>query len=178
MRNPESTVNVHDTQTAVFDFGNVELVWSQRNWGQNPEPKYGWGATLYGDKGTLKLSVFGYDFTPNGGGAAAHADFVDEQDKYPADTEHKETELYAAPATRRHMQNFLAARHEGKRPVADIEQGHISTACCLMANLSMELGRSLKWDEKAGRVVGDDDANARLARTYRGDWVHPMPENV
>jgi predicted dehydrogenase len=178
MRNPGSTVNVHDTQTAVFDFGNVEVVWNQRNWGENPEPKYGWGATLYGDKGTLRLSVFSYDFTPNGGGTPVHGDFLDERDKYPADTQHKETEIFAAPATRRHMQNFLAARRDGKQPVAEIEQGHVSTACCLMANLSMELGRSLKWDEKAGRVAGDDDANARLARTYRGDWVHPTPESV
>jgi hypothetical protein len=42
----------------------------------------------------------------------------------------------------------------------------------------MELGRSLQWDSKAGRVVGDDDANRRLARDYRGPWKHPAPENV
>ncbi|HEX5471352.1 MAG TPA: Gfo/Idh/MocA family oxidoreductase [Lacipirellulaceae bacterium] len=178
MRNPKSTVNVHDTQTAIFDFGHVELVWNQRNWGENPDPKYGWGATLYGDKGTLKISVFSYDFIPKNGGAPLHADFLDEKEKYPEDVQHRETEIYAAPATRRHMQNFLAARRGDKRPVADIEQGYISTACCIMANLSMELGRSLKWDEKAGRVAGDDEANRRLARTYRGDWVHPTPENV
>ncbi len=178
VRSPDSTVNVHDTQTASFDFGHVELVWTQRSWGANPDPKYGWGATLYGDKGTLKISVFSYDFIPNGSGPSVHGDFVDERDKYPEDTQHKETEIFAAPATRRHMENFLAARRAGKRPVADIEQGYISSACCIMANLSMELGRSLKWDEKAGRIVGDDDANRRLARTYRGNWVHPTPENV
>jgi predicted dehydrogenase len=177
MRDPKATMNVHDTQTAIFDFGNIELVWNQRNWGENPEPKFGWGATLYGDKGTLKLSVQAYEFTPHGG-KPVRAEFVDEHDKYPEDVQHKATELYAAPATRRHMQNFLAARREGKSPVAEIEQGYISTACCLLANLSMRLGRSLKWDEKAGKVAGDDEANARLARKYRGDWVHPTPENV
>lgn len=180
MRDPNSGVSVHDTQTATFDFGNVEVVWNQRNWGASPEPdpKHQWGATLYGDKGTLKLSVHGYDFMPNGGGAPIHRDFVDERDKYPADVQHKETELYAAPATRRHMLDFLAARREKKQPVAGIEQGHVSTACCLLANLSMELGRSLKWDEKAGRVAGDDEANGRLARKYREGCVHPTPENV
>jgi predicted dehydrogenase len=178
MRDPKSAVTVHDTQTALFDFGNVEVVWNQRNWGANPDPKYAWGASLYGDKGTLKMSVHSYDFTPNGGGSAVHGDFLDEREKYPADVQHKETELFAAPATRRHLENFLAARREGKQPVADIEQGHISTACCILANLSMQLGRSLKWDEKAGRVAGDEDANRRLARTYSGDWVHPTPERV
>lgn len=178
MRDANSTVNTPDTQTAVFDFGNVDVVWNQRNWGANPDPNYGWGATLYGDKGTLKLSVFSYDFTPNGNGNPVHADFVDERAKHPEDEQHKATELFAAPATRRHMENFLAARRDGKRPVSDIEQGYISSASCILANLSMELGRSLKWDEKAGRVVGDDEANGKLARVYRDKWVHPTPENV
>jgi hypothetical protein len=92
--------------------------------------------------------------------------------------QHKATELFAAPGTRRHMQNFLQARRQGQRPVADIEQGHISSACCIMANLSMELGRSLAWDRERGCVVGDDEANQRLARQYRGPWQHPTPQTV
>ena len=178
MRDPKSQVNTHDTQTALFDYGDVQIVWTQRNWGQNPDPDYPWGATLYGDKGTLKLSIHSYDFIPKGKGEPVHGQFVDEREKYPEDLEHKETEIFAAPATRQHMQNFLAARQSGERPVADIEEGHISSACCILANLSMELGRSLDWDAEAGRVVGDDEANRRLAREYRGDWEHPTPENV
>jgi predicted dehydrogenase len=180
MRPADSQANLHDTQTAIFDYGDVQVVWNQRSWGQNPDPDYGWGATLYGDKGTLKLSVRSYDFIPKakGSGPAEHGEFVEEREKYPEDLQHKETEMFAAPATRRHMQNFLTARQEGKRPVADIEEGHISSACCIMANLSMRLGRSLQWDAESGRVVGDDEANEKLARTYRGDWVHPTPDNV
>lgn len=178
MRRPDSNINVHDTQTALLDFGEVQIVWNQRNWGQNPDPDYPWGATLYGDKGTLKLSVWSYDFIPKGGGQAEHGAFLDERDQYPEDVAHKATEIFAAPATRRHMQDFLAARREGRRPVADIEQGHISSACCIMANLSMELGRSLTWDPERGRVIGDDEANQRLARVYRDPWKHPTPDTV
>jgi predicted dehydrogenase len=178
MRSPDSRVNTHDTQTALFDYGDLQIVWTQRNWGENPDPKYPWGATLYGDKGTLKISVWSYDFIPKGNGTPVHVDFLDERAKYPEDEQHKETEIFAAPATRQHMQNFLAARRDGVRPVADIEQGYISSACCILANLSMELGRSLKWDGESGRVVGDDEANKRLARQYRGEWKHPTPENV
>jgi len=177
-RPKDSKINTHDTQTALFDYGDVQVVWTQRNWGQNPDPAYPWGATLYGDKGTLKLSVRSYDYIPKGKGKAVHGEFVDEREKYPQDVAHKATELFAAPATRRHMQNFLAARRAGKRPVADIEEGHISSACCILANLSMELGRSLTWDSSAGRIVSDEDANKRLARAYRGDWIHPTPDNV
>jgi predicted dehydrogenase len=178
MRDRKSNVNTHDTQTAVFDYGDLQIVWNQRNWGPNPDPQLPWGAVLYGDKGMLKIGVHGYDYVPQGAGTPAHGDFVDEREKYPEDSQHKETELFAAPATRRHLQDFLAARADKKRPVADIEEGHISSACCILANLSMELGRSLKWDSAAGRVVDDDEATGKLARKYRGEWVHPTPENV
>ncbi len=178
MRSPNTNINVHDTQTALFDYGEVQVVWNQRNWGQNPEPDYPWGATLYGEKGTLKLSVRSYDFIPKRRGQRVHRDYLDERDKYPEDVQHKETELFAAPATRRHMQNFLAARREGKRPVADIEEGFISSACCILANLSMELGRDLHLDPKTGEVLGDEEAKQRLARPYRDGWQHPTPETV
>ena len=82
----------------------------------------------YGDKGTLKLNVREYDFVPKDGGESVHGQWVDESDKYPEDHQHKEVEVYAGPATRRHMQNFLAARQEKKRPVSDIGEGYISTA--------------------------------------------------
>jgi predicted dehydrogenase len=178
MRDKNARANTHDTQTALFDYGDLQVVWNQRNWGANPEPDYPWGATLYGDKGTLKISVWRYDFIPKGNGSPVRGDFLDEKDKYPEDTEHQETEIFAAPATRRHMLNFLEARREQKRPVADIEQGYISSACCILANLSMELGRSLKWDAENGRVVDDEEANRRLARQYRDGWKHPTPETV
>ncbi|MFV2069657.1 MAG: Gfo/Idh/MocA family oxidoreductase, partial [Pirellulales bacterium] len=175
MRSADSNIQLPDTQTALFDFEDVQVVWNQRNWGQNPDPEYPWGATLYGDKGTLKLSVRSYDFLPKGKGTPEHGEYVDQRDKYPEDVAHKQTELFAAPATRAHMKNFIAARRSGELPVSDIEQGHISSACCIMANLSMELGRTFEWDSESGRVVGDDEANRRLTRDYRGSWNHPTP---
>lgn len=178
MRPANSNLNLHDTQTALFDYGPLQIVWTQRNWGHNPEPDYPWGATYYGDKGTLKVSVWSYDFIPKDGGAPVKATFVDERDKYPEDLEHKETEVFAAPGNRRQLLNFVEARRTGQRPVADIEEGHISSACCILANLSMELGRSLRWDAEAGRVIGDDEANRRLLRAYRAPWQHPTPETV
>jgi predicted dehydrogenase len=178
MRDRKSSVNVHDTQTALFDYGDVQVVWNQRNWGQNPQPDYPWGVTYYGEKGTLKLSVWSYDYIPKNGGQPEKAKAVEEREKYPEDAQHKETELFAAPANRRNLLNFVQCRKNGQRPVADIEEGYISTACCIMANVSMELGRSLKFDGEAGKVVGDEEANRKLARQYRAPWTHPTPESV
>ncbi len=76
------------------------------------------------------------------------------------------------------MRDLLTCIDNRGRPVADIEQGHISTAACILANMSLELGRTLTWDEAAGKVAGDDEANRLLARPYRGPWVHPDPASV
>ena len=87
-------------------------------------------------------------------------------------------ELNAAPATRLHMLDFLKAIENKSKPVADIEEGHISTACCIIANISMKLGRPLKYDPKTRQIVNDPEATALLQRAYRAPWVHPHPDKV
>jgi predicted dehydrogenase len=168
-----SRANITDTQTATFDFGEQTVVWQHRTWGQAPDPDYPWGATLYGDRGTLKVSVMRYDFTPEGQGQRIHRDVAYELDQYPEDRTERDLERHCAPAIRRHMQDFLAAIRTRGRPVADIEEGHISTASCILANLALRLNRTLTWDARQGRVVGDDEANRLLRRPYRRPWVHP-----
>ena len=170
----KSKANITDTQLATWDYDNLKIVWQHRTWGDPPDPKYTWGATFYGDKGTLKLSVYSYDFTPAGKGEAPiHQDVTYELEQYPEDKTEKDLEKHCAPAIRHHMLNFLDAIATRGRPVADIEEGYISTSSCILANLSLDLGRSLAWDAKAGRVAGDEEANRRLARAYRKPWVHP-----
>jgi predicted dehydrogenase len=168
-----SKSNIPDTQTATFDFGDLTVVWQHRTWGEPADSKYPWGATFYGDKATLKASVMGYDFSPQGGGAAIHRDVKYELDEFPEDKTEKDLERHVAPAIRRHMKDFLGAIASRGRPVADIEQGYISTTSCILANLALQLGRSLTWDPTAGRVVGDDEANRLLTRPYRSPWLHP-----
>jgi predicted dehydrogenase len=168
-----SKANIADTQMATFDYGDLDIVWQHRTWGEAPDKKYPWGMTLYGDRGTLKASVMSYDYTPNGGGEPIHRDVTYERQQYPEDVTEKDIEIHCAPATRGHMKDFLAAIASRGRPVADIEQGHISTASCILANHAMKLGRTLVWDAKEQCVTGDDEANRLLRRPYRGPWVHP-----
>ena len=173
----QSRANISDTQTATFQFGSLPVVWTHRSWGPSPDPQYPWGATIYGDKGTLKCSVNSYDFLPTNG-KPVHRDVEYELEQYPEDKTEKDLEKHVAPAIRRHLLDLLKAREFRGRPVADVEQGHISSASCILANLSMELGRSLKWDLERQRIANDDDANRRLRRPYRTPWVHPEPDQV
>ncbi len=174
----KSKANISDTQTATFDYGDLQIVWQHRTWGDAPDPKYPWAATFYGEKGTLKASVQGYDFIPAGGGNPIHRDVTYELEQYPEDKTEKDLEKHCAPAIRGHMKNLLSCITTREKPVADIEQGHISTASCILANLSMKLGRGLTWDPVASKVVGDSEANKLLRRQYRGPWVHPEPGKV
>jgi predicted dehydrogenase len=174
-----SKANITDTQTATFDFGDVQVVWNHRTWGEGVDEKYPWSATFYGDKGTLKARVFSYDFIPAGANKpAAHGEPLYEYDKYPEDQTEKDLEKHCASAIRWHMKDFLKAIASRGRPVADIEQGYISTTSCILANLSMKLGRSLTWDPAKGKVGGDDEANSLLRRPYRAPWVHPESDKV
>ncbi len=172
-----SKANITDTQTATWEYDNLRIVWQHRSWGQAPDPKYGWGATFYGTKGTLKAGVYGYDFTPDQGDPV-HRDVTYELERYPEDKTEKDLEKHVAPAIRHHMQDFLAAIDSRGKPVADIEQGYISTASCILANNSMKLGRTLTWDSAKQRIASDEEANRMLRRPYRRPWVHPEPERV
>src|SRR5438309_1868462 len=74
-----SRANITDTQTATFDFGDRQVLWTHRTWGAPPDPDYPWGATIYGERGTLKCSVHRYDFIPTKG-ERIHRDVVMELD--------------------------------------------------------------------------------------------------
>jgi predicted dehydrogenase len=170
----EGKSNISDTQTATFEYPGLNVVWEHRTWGTPPDPAYPWALFIYGEKGTLKASTMSYDFVPEGKeGNAIHKECVFERKQYPEDLTEPDIELNAAPATRGHMRNFLAAIESRGKPVADIEEGHISSSSCILANLSMKLGRPLTYDPVRRQVPGDPQATRLLKRNYRGPWKHP-----
>ncbi|MGI8962383.1 MAG: Gfo/Idh/MocA family protein, partial [Bryobacteraceae bacterium] len=87
-----SKANISDTQTATFDFDDLRVVWQHRSWGEAPDSKYPWGATFYGEKGTLKVSVYSYDFIPLGSHQPVHRDVTYELEQYPEDKTEKDLE--------------------------------------------------------------------------------------
>ena len=170
----EGKSNISDTQTATFEYGPYNLVWQHRTWGTPTDPDYPWALFIYGEKGTLKASTMRADFIPHDRNAKPiHFECLFEREQYPEDVTEQDIELNAAPATRRHMLDFLAAIETRGRPVADVEDGHISTASCILANIAMDLGRPLVYDPARRLVVGDREATQRLGRPYRAPWHHP-----
>ncbi len=166
--------NISDTQVATFEYDGLNCAWTHRSWGLPTDPDYPWALFIHGEKGVLKASTMRADFIPHDSKAEKlHFDCVFEREQFPEDVTEKDNELNAAPATRRHMLDFLAAIDTRGRPIADIEQGHISTASCILANVAMQLDRPLAYDPKTRTIPGDEAATKLLRRPYRAPWTRP-----
>jgi predicted dehydrogenase len=69
-----------------------------------------------------------------------------------------------------HQSDFLACVRSRQRPICDVEVGARSVTVCHLGNLAYWNHRKLKWDPKAEKFIGDDEANTWLDREKRGSW--------
>jgi predicted dehydrogenase len=142
-----------DTHVATFDFANCCVIWEHRIWSRTGFGGQSWGLALYGERGTLIFSNKGWHVE----------DGVEASDK-PGEMD------------RAHLRNFLDCIRTGRRPSADIEEGHKSTRMCHLGNIALLLGHTLRFDPKTETCRDDAEANRMLARTYRKPFV--LPERV
>ena len=66
----------------------------------------------------------------------------------------------------------------GRRPNAEVEIGHVSTTLVHLGNLAMRIGRSLNFDPRTERIIGDEQANALLSRKCRQGGHPAVPRGV
>ena len=66
--------------------------------------------------------------------------------------------------------DFLKCVKTRKDPYFPVDVGHRVSTICHLANISIRLGRKLKWDPKAERFESDAEANAMLSRPMRSPW--------
>ncbi len=69
-----------------------------------------------------------------------------------------------------HVRNFLDCVRSRKQPISDLESGHRAATVCHLANLSLRLGRKLRWDAARETIPGDAEAERWLIRPYRTPW--------
>ena len=73
-----------------------------------------------------------------------------------------------------HREDFCDAIRTGRRPNADIEDGHRSTLLSQFANISYRLdGEKLLVDAKTETFTNSSRGNAMLKREYRMPWAVP-----
>jgi predicted dehydrogenase len=69
-----------------------------------------------------------------------------------------------------HRRNFLDAVKTRTTPISHIEAAVRSDAVCHLADISMRLGRKLRWNPEAERFEGDETANRMRSRALRSPW--------
>jgi predicted dehydrogenase len=89
------------------------------------------------------------------------------EDIVKAPIEKDEVHLYESA---NHYANFVDCVASRKRPSCDVETGHRSVSVCHLGNISIRLGRSIRWDPRREVIVGDDEASRWLSRPMRGPW--------
>jgi predicted dehydrogenase len=176
-----SSSNISDNLRSVFQYPDLDVSWEYRAWGGSPIAQRHWsdqwGVRFVGDKGTLNQTMFEYAFTPAGGGPREGVHMLSKTGDLENIDFSNDAESYNAVQDR-HVLDFMHARENRTRPISDIEEGHISTACCELANISLQLGRPVRYDPAARTVPADAEATHLLARPYRSPWLHPDPVSV
>ena len=71
---------------------------------------------------------------------------------------------------RRHARNFLDCVKSRRTPISDLESSQRIVNACHLANLSLRLGRKLRWDPAREMILDDLEAARRLERPYRPPW--------
>jgi hypothetical protein len=65
------------------------------------------------------------------------------------------------------MENFFECMKDRSDPISDVYTHHNAMTTCHLANISIRLGRKLKWNSKKEQIIGDDEANQWQAREQR-----------
>ena len=69
-----------------------------------------------------------------------------------------------------HVRNFLDCVKSRKEPISDLESSHRVATVCHLANISLRIGRRVRWDAKREEILEDAEASRMLTRPYRAQW--------
>ena len=76
------------------------------------------------------------------------------------------------PSMTSEKRDFLDAVKSRRQPQYNAEGGHRNASLSHLALASMALGRKLKWDPAAEKVIGDEEANKLLQpKPLRAPWT-------
>ncbi len=142
-----------DTQVGTFEYDEVYLMFEMRLWTPYGLEGHDNGDIFYGDEGTLSVGRKGWQVTFKNGKAGPGG----------------------SRGSTPHAANFIKAVRSRKTGDlnAGVEVGHCSAALCHLANISMRVGRRLKFDAQNDRFIDDAEANRYLTKQYRKGYELP-----
>jgi len=144
-----------DVQEVLYNFDGCVVSWSGREVNRTRDEYL----VFHGTKGTLNIMRDGFTITPETW-----------RKKEKPEIEPMQMKGNGNEAQALHIRNFLDCVKSRQRPIADVEEGHLTATMCHLGNIVTRLGRSLKWDAAKEEFVGDKEANQMLSRPYRKPW--------
>ncbi|MGV3484198.1 MAG: Gfo/Idh/MocA family protein [Planctomycetaceae bacterium] len=158
----EQTSDAPDCQVATYEFESFTATWEHRRFAGDGPERSSIGCYFFGDKGTFHMGWRdGWTFYPDD----PKKPVIHEDAKLQEPDGHNLTLLW---------EDFLQAIQSVRSPTADIQIGHQATKLSLLGMLSMKLGRSVRWDGDAEKILDDDEASRLLRREYRAPWTYPV----
>ncbi|MCC7174156.1 MAG: Gfo/Idh/MocA family oxidoreductase [Bryobacterales bacterium] len=153
-----------NTQTAVFDYGDSQIVFEVRGLLTGAEG----GITAGGGGSAIGNLFYGADgwMAMDGRGFQV---YKGEKNEMVLEEKQNATEA------RGHIENFFKAVRSRRLEdlTAEVEPAVISASLVHLANASYRTGRKLAVDAAAMRFTGDAEANALLTRQYRAPYLVP-----
>jgi predicted dehydrogenase len=144
-----------DVQEVLYNFPTCVVTWSGREVNRTRDEYLAFNGT----KGTLNILRSGFTIIPETW-----------RKKDTPEIAQSEVKGNGNEMQRLHIRNFLDCVKNRQRPVADVEEGHLTATMCHLGNIATRLGRSLKWDAAKEVFIGDNQANQMLSRPYREPW--------
>ena len=83
----------------------------------------------------------------------------------------KVVELYKGKEPTDHMANFFSCLESREEPVSDVFTHHRTMTSCHLCNISLMLGRELKWDPAKETFGGDKEAAGFISRERRKEYA-------
>jgi predicted dehydrogenase len=171
-----------DTQDALIEYPGFTAVWSHREAARGSESRV--PSEFFGPRGSLAITRRGFVVTPDpvlapenavprfGGahpvGGPTRAEAPKQAKTWTEPLKDESGDEY--DQFRRHARNFLDCVKSRQEPVSDLESAHRVVTVCHLANLSLRLGRKLRWDAAREVVIDDAEATRALERPYRAPW--------
>jgi predicted dehydrogenase len=167
-----------DTQDALFEYPGFTSIYSCRE--ASSGSRGGGGLEFFGTKGSMRVDRGGFEVIPDVKAIPENAipRFKGHPTGGPRRAETKPerwVEALKEPGSSDeqfalHTRNFLDCVKSRKRPISDVEDGHQVAAACHLANISLRLGRKVRWDPGKEEIPNDREAAAMLERPYRKPW--------
>jgi len=162
---PDDAMETPDTQQVLWAFPDFSMIWEHMvGAGRGPEAREH-GVAFHGNLGVLVIDRGGWE-------VYAETDRIGKR---------QGERVFKAPAVPRrsvensdyhflHVKNFLDCMRSRQRPNSDVEIGHNSMIACHLANVAQRLGRQVKWDVNAEKIIGDAEAQKFADHHYRAPW--------